>query len=117
MLADAGVDVLILDVTNAAMYWSEWDALFKTMREMKAEGNKVPKFCFWSFNGNVITVVQSLYDRYYKTGKYQDCWFYWDGKPLLLYNATPSIDANPDRLWRIPGLFSHRHQKASRGGL
>lgn len=96
MLADAGVDVLIMDVTNAAMYWDEWEVLFTTMQEMKALGNKVPKFCFWAFNGNVIDVVQSLYERFYKTPRYQDCWFYWDGKPLLLYNATPSIDANPN---------------------
>lgn len=96
MLADAGVDVLIMDVTNAVLYWDEWEALFKTMQEMKAEGNRVPKFCFWAFNGNVITVVQSLYEHFYKTSKYQDCWFYWDGKPLLLYNATPSVDANPN---------------------
>lgn len=96
MLADAGVDVLIMDVTNAVLYWDEWEALFKTMQEMKAEGNRVPKFCFWAFNGNVITVVQSLYEHFYKMPKYQDCWFYWDGKPLLLYNATPSVDANPN---------------------
>ena len=96
MLADAGVDVLIMDVTNAVCYWDEWEVLFTTMQEMKAEGNKVPKFCFWAFNGNVIDVVQSLYERFYKTPRYQDCWFYWDGKPLLLYNATPSIDANPN---------------------
>ena len=96
MLADAGVDVLIMDVTNAVLYWDEWEVLFKTMQEMKAEGNRVPKFCFWAFNGNVITVVQSLYEYFYKTPKYQDCWFYWDGKPLLLYNATPSVDANPN---------------------
>lgn len=96
MLADAGVDVLIMDVTNAVCYWDEWEVLFQTMQEMKALGNRVPKFCFWAFNGNVIDVVQSLYERYYKTPRYQDCWFYWDGKPLLLYNATPSIDANPN---------------------
>ena len=96
MLADAGVDVLIMDVTNAVCYWDEWEVLFSTMQEMKAEGNQVPKFCFWAFNGNVIDVVQSLYERYYKTPRYQDCWFYWEGKPLLLYNATPSIDANPN---------------------
>ncbi len=96
MLADAGVDVLIMDVTNAVCYWDEWEVLFKTMLEMKALGNKVPKFCFWAFNGNVIDVVQSLYERFYKTPRYQDCWFYWDGKPLLLYNATPSVDANPN---------------------
>ncbi len=96
MLADAGVDVLIMDVTNAVCYWDEWEVLFQTMQEMKALGNRVPKFCFWAFNGNVIDVVQSLYERFYKTPRYQDCWFYWEGKPLLLYNATPSIDANPN---------------------
>ena len=96
MLADAGVDVLIMDVTNAVCYWDEWEVLFQTMQEMKALGNKVPKFCFWAFNGNVIDVVQSLYERFYKTPRYEDCWFYWEGKPLLLYNATPSVDANPN---------------------
>lgn len=94
MLADAGVDVLIMDVTNAVRYWSEWDVVFSVMQKMKAEGNKVPQFCFWAFNGPVITVVQDLYDRIYKTEKYKDLWFYWDGKPLLLYNADPSVDAN-----------------------
>ena len=48
MLADAGVDVLIMDVTNAVLYWDEWEVLFSTMQEMKAEGNKVPSFCFWA---------------------------------------------------------------------
>ena len=95
MLADAGVDVLIMDVTNAVLYIDEWEKLFTEMQRMKAEGNKVPKFCFWAFNGNVITVVKNLYEKYYKTPRYQDLWFYWDGKPLLLYNDTPSVDANP----------------------
>jgi len=94
MLSDAGVDVLIMDVTNAVRYWDEWDTLFTTMQKMKMEGNKVPKFCFWAFNGPVITVVQDLYDRIYKAKRYKDLWFYWDGKPLLLYNADPSVDAN-----------------------
>jgi hypothetical protein len=94
MLADAGVDVLVMDVTNAVRYWDEWDVIFPVMEKMKAEGNKVPKFCFWAFNGPVITVVQDLHDRIYKTGKYRDLWFYWDGKPLLLYNGRPSVDAN-----------------------
>ena len=93
MLADAGVDVMIMDVTNAVRYWDEWDVIFRTMQRMKAEGNKVPKFCFWAFNGPVITVVQDLYDRIYKPGLYSDLWFEWDGKPLLLYNSRPGIDA------------------------
>lgn len=94
MLADAGVDVLVMDVTNAVRYWDEWDVTFSTMQKMKAEGNKVPQFCFWAFNGPVITVVQDLYDKIYKKGKYKDLWFYWDGEPLLLYNGNPSVDAN-----------------------
>jgi hypothetical protein len=89
MLTDAGVDVLIMDVTNAVRYWNEWETTFSVMEKMKTEGNKVPQFCFWAFNGPVITVVQDLYDKIYKPGKYKDLWFYWDNKPLLLYNATP----------------------------
>jgi hypothetical protein len=94
MLADAGVDVLVMDVTNAVRYWDEWNVLFSTMQKMKTEGNKVPQFIFWAFNGPVISVVQDLYDRIYKEEKFKDLWFYWDGKPLLLYNGNPSVDAN-----------------------
>lgn len=94
MLSDAGVDVLILDVTNGVRYWEAWEALWKVMTDMKAEGNKVPKFCFWSFNGNMILSVQELYDKVYKDGRYKDLWYYRDGKPLLLYNADPTCDAN-----------------------
>jgi len=94
MLADAGVDVLVMDVTNGVHYWDEWEVTFSAMLEMKAQGNKVPKFCFWAFNGIVITVVQDLYDQIYKNEKYKDLWFYWDGKPLLLSNGNPAIDAN-----------------------
>ena len=94
MLADAGVDVLVVDVTNAVRYWDEWEAIFAVIRRMKAEGNQAPQFCFWAFNGPVITVVQDLYDRIYKAGKYKDLWFLWDAKPLLLYNGNPSVDAN-----------------------
>ena len=94
MLSDAGVDVLIMDVTNAVRYWDEWNVIFSIMEKMKSEGNKVPKFCFWAFNGPVISVVQDLYDKIYKVNKYKDLWFYWDGKPLLLYNGNTSFNAN-----------------------
>lgn len=94
MLTDAGIDVLVMDVTNAVRYWPEWEFTFGVMQKVKAEGNKVPRFIFWAFNGPVITVVQDLYDRIYKEEKYKDLWFYWDEKPLLLYNATPDFDAN-----------------------
>ncbi|MCM1021222.1 MAG: hypothetical protein NC343_03190 [Muribaculum sp.] len=94
MLTDAGIDLLFLDVTNGAMYWDEWDVLFRTMEKMIAEGNKVPKMCFWTFNGNAIKVVNSIYEKIYKPGLHKDLWFMWEGKPLLCYNANPAFDAN-----------------------
>ena len=38
MLADAGVDVLIMDVTNAVRYWDEWAVIFAVMREDEGRG-------------------------------------------------------------------------------
>ena len=93
MLQDAGVDVLVLDITNGVCYWDEWELLFSKMMKMREEGNRTPEFVFWSYNNNPVNVVKSLYERYYKESKFSDLWFYWDGKPLLLYNADPSIDA------------------------
>ena len=94
MLQDAGVDVLVMDVTNGVCYWDEWEILFSTMMKMREEGNQTPKFVFWSFNNKPVDVVKQLYERYYKANKFSDLWFYWDGKPLLLYNAHPEADAN-----------------------
>lgn len=94
MLSQAGVDVLVMDVTNAVRYWAEWEVVFSVMQKMNQEGTPVPRFCFWAFNGPVITVVQELYDRIYALGRFRELWFDWDGKPLLLCNLTPSVDAN-----------------------
>ena len=102
MLSDAGVDVLIFDVTNAVRYWNEWQTIFSVMEKMKAEGNNVPKFCFWAFNGPVITVVQELYDKIYKENKYQDLWFYWENKPLLLYNGSPQAKDATGKIQQNP---------------
>jgi hypothetical protein len=88
MLADAGIDVIILDVTNGVCYWDQWDAIFSTMEKMKAQGSKVPQFCFWAFNGPVVQVAQDIYDRYYKPARFKDLWFDWDGKPLFLCNSS-----------------------------
>lgn len=92
-LSDAGVDVLILDVTNSVRYWEEWEQLFKILEEMKGQGQRVPKFCFWVFNGIPVYCAQEIYDKLYRTGRYKDLWYCRDGKPLLLYNADPHYDS------------------------
>ena len=114
MLADAGIDVIILDVTNGVCYWDEWEVLFEVMTDLKNKGNKVPKFCFWAFNGQVITVVQNLFQKIYQKNKFADLWFYWNDKPLLLYNDRPELDANqkgvkkhPNPNYNIQALNEH----------
>ena len=93
MLSDAGVDVLILDCTNGVCYWDQWTALFEELEAMKAEGNRVPKVCWWCFNTQPVARVQEIYAKIYELNKYKDLWFYWYGKPLILTNMTPHVDA------------------------
>lgn len=107
MLADAGVDVVVFDVTNAEMYWDEWDFVLDEMEAMGREGNKVPKFCFWSFNGDVVKVVTEIYDRYYRTPRHSGLWYRRDGKPLLLYNSNPKFTADGDVSARKGISFSY----------
>lgn len=97
MLTDAGVDLLILDCTNGVAYFDEWDTLFEVMNEMKAEGNKVPKVCFWVYNEKPARAANWIFDRYYRPGRHKDYWFYWDGKPLFLYNSQPPENETPEK--------------------
>lgn len=106
MLVDAGVDVLILDMTNGTLYLDAWEKLFSTMIQMRSQGCKVPKFCFWGYNNGEKTAsqcVQEVYNRFYKPGLYKPLWAIWDGKPLILYNESGDYSAE------IKDFFTMRH--------
>lgn len=103
MLSDAGVDVLILDFTNAVLYHDAWHILLREMSAMKAEGHKVPKVCWWGYNGEVAQCAAEIYDRYYKNNLYPELWFYWDGKPLLLCNKKATYRED------LQDFFTMRH--------
>jgi hypothetical protein len=83
MLSDAGVDVLILDATNALTYDAEREALCIVLEQMRAEGHRVPKIALFPY-ANHLPVVQHLWETFYKPGRHRDLWFHWKGKPLLL---------------------------------
>ncbi len=80
-LSDAGVDVIILDVTNNRTYPEVYLTLCETWRDMRAKGEKTP---YISFLGSEIS-VNKLWKEFYEKGMYPDLWFMWKGKPLLLY--------------------------------
>jgi hypothetical protein len=83
MLADAGVDVMIMDVTNAVTYPKVYLTVCKVMSEMRAAGMKTPGIAFLA-NSQSPKVVQKLYDDFYSKKLYPELWFMWKGRPLLL---------------------------------
>ena len=89
LLASAGVDFLVFDVTNAFTY----DVVtFKIMREicdLKAEGfTDVPEVAFYT-NAYSLNVIRDLYNFYYKPERFKDAWYYLDGKPMIVGWTDP----------------------------
>ncbi len=83
MLADAGVDFLFLDYTNAQVYDAELQAFLDVARELKNNGVAVPRLTFF-LNHEPEWKVYALYNKWYKPGQYDDMWFKWQGQPLLM---------------------------------
>jgi hypothetical protein len=97
MLGAAGVDALFYDATNGAWTWKDgYDAVGQVMAEVRADGVKVPQFSFMLNFGAAETTrdaLVQLYDDMYSVGKYQESWFMWNGKPVVM--AYPeALDGN-----------------------
>ena len=93
-LYTAGVDFIIIDLTNAgdgyigASAWTEYiqkpmDAICDTIMEMRAEGLGTPYVVFWVGDGEG-PLYQELYNKYHNVEKWKDCFVYWGGKPFML---------------------------------
>lgn len=84
MLTDAGVDMVIFDVTNQLSYPESWQALCRVWDQSRREGNRVPKIAFLCPFGDPNQVVHELWEQLYQPGNYEELWFRWEGKPLIL---------------------------------
>jgi hypothetical protein len=80
-LADAGVDVIIIDVTNDRTYADVYGSICKVFQEMRQAGENTPDLAFLASEKS----ARQLWTEFYQPGNFQDLWFYWKGKPLLLY--------------------------------
>jgi hypothetical protein len=89
MLADAGVDAVIFDVTNQASYPESWRALCRVWDRIRRRGGRTPQIAFLCPFGEPRKVVHELYTQLYGPGLYPDLWFRWEGKPLIL--ADPDL--------------------------
>ena len=95
MLADAGADMLVFDVTNQLTYPQSWRALCRVFDRVKRDGNRVPQIAFLCPFGDPGKVVRELWKDLYSPGLYPDLWFRWEGKPLIL--ADPAFLDQCDR--------------------
>lgn len=79
----AGVDYLILDTTNGFCYPGVVRTLLETLKRFQSEGLDVPKVSFYT-NGHSGKVVETLYDTFYKDGRYDSIWYSPEGKPMVI---------------------------------
>ena len=96
LLTDAGVDLLVIDATNRLTYPKQADVLMKAMDAVRAQGKNPPKIVFYT-NTSSCETMQEAYDNFYKPGapySHPDCWFYLDGKPLIIGLSKEAIGKN-----------------------
>ena len=112
LLANAGVDVIFTDNTNAEMTWrNAYTPLMEEWTDAMNDGLKAPKVSFmlpfWDKN-YTNTQVQSLYLDIFRAGKFQNLWFYWDDKPMLMA-IKGSFNANTSPIEKeISNFFTFR---------
>ncbi len=89
LLANAGVDVIFTDNTNGNMTWrASYMALYETWDDAQKNGAvNVPKVSYllpFGANDGSKDQLESLYLDIYRPGKFQNLWFYWDEKPMIM---------------------------------
>ena len=83
LLADASIDFLIFDTTNAVTYPEAFIPLCEMLETIRAEGGKTPQITFM-LNTEAGKTAEKLWDEIYGTGRFDDLLFQLDGKPLLV---------------------------------
>ena len=84
LLADAGVDAVIFDASNRYTYRHNYLSLMEVFRQLRREGNRTPQIAFLAPFGDCASTVQELFDQLYAPGQFEELWFRWEGKPLIL---------------------------------
>ena len=83
LLADAGVDTLIFDTTNAVTYRDVYRQLCRVFMQIREEGGRTPQIAFM-VNTRAGQTAQQIFEDLYQKGDYRELWFRWQGKPLMI---------------------------------
>lgn len=122
LLADAQIDVVFFDCTNGhELFLDDALTLLQVWSEARADGVKTPAVSFqlnmFDFSEAAIQ-LRTLYEKIYEPGLYEELWYYWKGKPLVLaYPGSLSTAQSPDR--EIRDFFQYRviSHKQSQDGV
>ncbi len=111
LLTDAGIDFVLFDCTNGNYTWEPaYLNLLKVWSEARADGIKTPQIGFmmqFGYTGNTLSSLSQVYEAIYKKGLYQDLWFYWEGKPLVMAHSS-GLDLEDKYQAEIAQFFTFR---------
>lgn len=106
MLSDAGVDVVIFDVTNHFTYPKSYLAQCETWEQVRRDGGATPQIAFLCPFWDPARVVRQLHDEFYGKNLHSDLWFAWKGRPLIM--------ADPDKVNDdLKDFFTYRKPQPS----
>jgi len=91
LLSDAGVDFIVLDATNSAIYADVVSVMIEVFAEQRATGQHVPRITFM-VNSNAKRTAQRIHDTFYKPNPDPDLWFQFKGKPLLICDPNEASE-------------------------
>jgi hypothetical protein len=111
MLADAGVDVIFFDVTNARAYLPTVRLIADTFAALRREGRTTPSISFL-LNSETPKVADRLYREFYQKNVHRDLWFFWKGKPLILAKSRELTPAQRE-FFSVRESWAWTKQKSS----
>ena len=91
LLADAGIDTLIFDTTNAESYPQVYRALCEVFSKIRQEGGRTPQIIFM-VNTEAAKTALRIYQDLYQPGLYPELWFRWQGKPLMICDPAVATE-------------------------
>ncbi len=116
LLADADIDTVIFDTTNATLVFPEgYMKLLEVWSKAREEGVNTPDVMFiLNFGGSeeCRTQLTDLYDNLYSKGLYKDLWFMWEGKPLIMADIR-ALDCKEEKDKEIFEFFTFRDNEST----
>lgn len=105
LLGDAGVDVIIFDVSNfqhtdppGAYFYDTFMTVFRTFDRVRRQGRRTPQIAFLFNFWYGPYAVRQIYRDLYAKELYADLWFRWEGKPLVMFDKEKIPQQEQDLL-------------------